>query len=147
MDNGFVYRKLNASDIDSVVRMETDFRSGFIVRENAERFLRDPMNWLIACLSGDRIIGFAYGYELNRLNGIGNMVYIHEVGVLPEYQRRGIGTELLRTIKRLCKSTGVCRFFLFTERSNIGACSLYGKMKGEEAHTDDVAYFFNDLDE
>jgi ribosomal protein S18 acetylase RimI-like enzyme len=74
------------------------------------------------------------------------MVYIHEVGVLKQYQNQRIGTEILRTIKKLCKLSGICRFFLFTERSNTAACALYASMKGEEAHPDDVAYFFNDLD-
>ena len=140
------FRKLNINDLDKVLKMEEDFREGLVKIENARLFLSNNMNWLIACIYENRIIGFAYGYELNRLNNKGNMVYIHEIAVLSEYQKKGIGTQLIKTIKTICRLSGICRLFLFTERSNIGACKLYKSEKGEEAHIDDVAFFFNDLD-
>ena len=140
------FRKLNISDLHLVLRMEQDFRSNFICKENARAFLLNPANLIFACTENARIIGFAYGYELNRLDDKGNMLYIHEVGVLPEYQRQGIGTQILNHIKVLCKLSGICRFFLFTQRSNQAACGLYESLHGEAAHNDDVAYFFSKLD-
>lgn len=140
------FRKLSISDLHLVMNMEKDFRGNFICQENARQFLLNPMNWIFACIEDNRIIGFAYGYELNRLNDIGNMLYIHEVGVLPEYHRQGIGKQILNSIKVLCKLSGICRFFLFTEKSNIAACALYDSVGGEPAHDDDVSYFFNKLD-
>lgn len=141
-----IYRKLGISDLDLVLQMDNDFRSNFICKENARLFLSNPMCWIFACIEKNRVIGFAYGYELNRLNNIGNMLYIHEVGVLPEYQRQGVGKQILNGIKSLCKLSGICRFFLFTEKSNRPACALYESVGGEPAHDDDVSYFFNKLD-
>lgn len=143
--DGRVFRKLTISDLHMVLNMEKDFRSNFICEENARMFLSNPMNWIFACIEDNRIIGFAYGYELNRLNNIGNMLYIHEVGVLPEYHRQGVGKQMLNGIKSLCRLSGICRFFLFTEKSNIAACALYESAGGEPAHNDDVSYFFNRL--
>jgi ribosomal protein S18 acetylase RimI-like enzyme len=140
------FRKLNISDLSMVMNTENDFRSNFICQENARQFLLNPMNWIFACIEDNRIIGFAYGYELNRLSDIGNMLYIHEVGVLPDFQRQGIGKQMLNGIKRLCKLSGICRFFLITEKSNTAACALYESAGGEPAHDDDVTYFFNKLD-
>lgn len=141
-----IFRKLTVSDLSMVLQMENDFRSNFICEENARLFLSNSMNWIFACIENNRIIGFAYGYELNRLNNIGNMLYIHEVGVLPEYHRQGIGKQILNGIKASCKLLGICRIFLFTERSNIPACALYESVGGEQAHNDDVSYFFNKLE-
>ena len=45
----------------------------------------------------------------------------------------------------VCGLTGICRFFLFTEKSNLAACALYESEGGAPAHDDDVTYFFNDL--
>jgi ribosomal protein S18 acetylase RimI-like enzyme len=140
------YRKLGLSDLDLVVRMEADFRSDFICKENAHMFLSNPMCLIFACIENNRVIGFAYGYELNRLNNIGNMLYIHEVGVLPSFQRQGIGREILTEIKSLCKLSGICRIFLFTQKTNTPACALYESLGGEPAHDDDVSYFFNNFD-
>ena len=143
--NHRVFRKLGLSDLSLVMQMDVDFRKNFVCEENVRLFLSNPMNWLFACINNNRIIGFAYGYELNRLNNIGNMLYIHEVGVLSEYQRQGIGKQMLYDMISLCKLAGICRFFLFTEKSNQAACALYESVGGEPAHKDDVAYFFNNL--
>lgn len=143
------FRKLSISDLELVLQMENDFRSGFIFQENARQFLSNPMNWIFACIQEKQIIGFAYGYELNRLDNKGNMLYIHEVGVLPQYQKQGIGFQILASIKNICKLTGICRFFLITQKHNKAACALYEKAGGEKAsktHDDDVTYFFNKFD-
>ena len=142
------YRKLQVSDLSLVLGMEENFRANFIREESARQFLLNPMNWMFVCIENQQIVGFAYGYELNRLDGKGNMLYIHEVGVLPEFQRLGIGLQILQHIKSLCKLKGICRFFLFTQRHNVAACSLYKKAGGSEtadSHQDDVAYFFSDF--
>lgn len=140
------FRKLRISDLELVLHMEKDFRSNFICEENARQFLSNPMNWIFACIQDQRIIGFAYGYELNRLDSKGNMLYVHEVGVLPEYHRQGVGFQLLLGIKNICKLTGMCRFFLFTQKHNIAACALYEKAGGRktsDVDNVDVTYFFN----
>lgn len=147
--NNREFRKLRLSDLQLVLHMNGDFRSNFIFEENARQFLSNPMNWIFACIQEGRIIGFAYGYELNRLDNKGNMLYIHEVGVLPRYHRQGIGFQLLTGIKNLCRLMGICRFFLITNRHNIAACALYEKAGGQksfDSFEDDVTYFFNDLD-
>jgi len=140
------YRKLSISDLEMVLDMNQNFRQGFISKENARVFLSKPENWLFSCVKNGKIIGFCYGYELNRLNNEGNMLYIHEVGVLPEYHRQGIGKKMIQSIKESCALLNICRFFLFTEKSNIAACALYQSLKGVPAHDDDIVYFFNDFD-
>lgn len=140
------FRKLSIYDLQLVLRMEEDFRSNFVCLENARGFLSNSSNWIFACIENKRIIGFAYGYELNRLNDIGNMLYIHEISVLPEFHRQGIGKQILNGIRSLCKLTGICKVFLFTEKSNIAACALYESAGGKSTHNDDIVYFFNNLD-
>ncbi len=137
------YRKLNLSDLDMVLQMEEDFRSGFVCEDNARAFLSSPTNWMFACIEDGRIIGFVYGYELSRLDDVGNMLYIHEIGVLPEFRRQGVGKRLLNNIRALCRLSGICCFFLYTEQSNQSACSFFESVGGEPARDDDVAYYFN----
>jgi len=140
-----IFRKLVISDLNMVLQMEGRFRSNFICEKNAQVFLQNPMNWLFACIQDNEIIAFAYGYEMNRLGSAGNMLYIHEVNVLPQYQRQGIGRRMLHNIKQQCKQKEMCKIFLFTEKSNLAACALYETMGGVPAHDDSVVYFFNEL--
>lgn len=141
-----IYKKLNLSDLNIVLSMENDFRSNFIAEENAKQFLNNPMNWLFACIEDDQIIGFAYGYELSRLDSKGNMLYIHEIGVLPRCHRQGIGRTLIEKLRETTAHLGICRFFLSTQKSNLPACALYetcGGQKNPNQLDDDVLYYFN----
>jgi len=142
-----VYRRLNISDLPMVLQMNRDFQDGYNCREeNARLFLSQPHNWLFACIEDGRILGYVYGFEINRLDDAGNMLYIHALGVLPEYHRQGIGRQMLTSIKALCKLSGICRFFLTAFRSNEAACGLYNAMGGETDDEEIVRYFFNQLD-
>ena len=141
-----VFKKVSIDEYELVLRMEGIFWENFIEKDSTKRFLKNPMNWLYACILDNKIIGFAYGYELNRLNTLKNMMYIHAVSILPEFQRQGIGTKLMDELKKSCKENGIFKIFLFTQKSNIGACSLYEKTGGkltEGQKDDDRTYFFN----
>lgn len=140
--NQRVFKRLDIRDLNLVTQMEVNFRSDFICKENAQEFLSSPQCWLYACIEDNCIIGFAYGYQLNRLNNCGNMLYLHEVGVLPSYHRQGIARRMLTEIKDLSKGIGISKIFLFTQKSNTPACALYESLNGIAAHDDDVAYFF-----
>lgn len=141
------FRKLTHDDIDLALAMNATFREGFLTADGASAFLRDERNWLFAALCNNAVIGFAYGYELPRLDG-GKMLYIHEIGVAEPFQRQGVGTAIIAALKTACLENGIRRFFLFTAQSNAGANALYRKTGGEtgwESHGDDTAYFFNIL--
>lgn len=138
-------RKLGIEDLELVMGMNRDFREGFVCRENALQFLVNPDNWLYAAVSEDRIIGFAYGYELRRLDNRGNMLYIHEVGVMERYQRQGVGYRMMSQLKSACREKGICKCFLFTCQNNAGANALYQKLGGavsSESLGMDTNYYF-----
>lgn len=66
-------RRLQIKDLNLVLQMDKDFRGDFICEENARQFLLNPMNWIFACIKENQIVGFAYGYELQRLDDQGNI--------------------------------------------------------------------------
>ncbi len=142
--NNREYRRLTVEDTDRVVTLNDTFRSGFASLSEVGIFLINPQNWFFACIEEDQIIGFAYGYELNRLDHQGNMLYLHEVSVLPQFQRQSIGSQLLSEVKSLSRLMGICKIFLLTQKSNTAACHLYEKSGGEKSGEkgDDVVYSF-----
>ena len=140
-----IFRKLGLSDLHLVLSMDEEIADFNVCEENARLFLSNPMNWFFACIENDKIIGVFYGYELNRLNSGGNMLYIHTVAVHSQYRRQGIAEKILTCIKQMCKLLGICKIFLFTQKSNIAACSLYEKLGGglasDNKQDDDRTYF------
>ncbi len=141
----YICRRLTENDIKMVMNLNVNFRENFICYDNALEFLRNPSNWIFAAVYNDVIIGFAYGYELNRLNNIGNMLYIHEVGVMEEHQKQGIGYRMMTELKEMCKGKNMCRYFLSTYQNNVGANALYRKLGGvvsDESQGNDTVYVF-----
>ena len=139
------YRKLSLSDLNTVLEMNVSFRPGFIEPCAAEHFLSDSRNWLYAAIEDEHILGFAYGYEMNRLDRAEPMLYIHEVGVKETHQRKGIGYNMMCSLLSECEKQGICKCFLTTYQNNIAANALYRKLGGsvpEESQGNDTVYWF-----
>jgi len=67
----------------------------------------------------DRIVGSVRGYQMNRT------CYVERLIVHPDFQKRGVGTKLLKHIEELFPTAN--RFELFTgHRSNIQLYSRFG---------------------
>lgn len=141
----YTYKKLNVDDLNMVIEMNKSFRTGFIAEKEAYSFLSDECNWLFAALEDGKIVGFAYGYELKRLDRAEPMVYIHEVGVKETYQRQGIGYAMMKAMLDECHKRGICKCFLTTYQNNTAANALYRKLGGsvpEESQGKDTVYWF-----
>ena len=139
------YRKLTAADIELVLEMNRNFREGFIEKESAEVFLQDPDNWIFAAVQDGVIIGFAYGYALNRLDRKQKQLYIHEVGVMDAFQRQGVGFAMMTALLKECGKRNICKCFLTTYQNNAGANALYRKLGGmvpAESQGNDTVYYF-----
>ena len=80
----------------------------------------------------NKIIGFIYGYSLLKPNGK-YMFYVHSVGVLPNYQGKGIGKELFKyMVEYLENEKKSYKYFLLTAEDNIIAQKLYRKYSNKE---------------
>ena len=145
------FRKLGIADLQMLVNTKKDAEAlaiWEIDEESARLFLSNPMNCFFACIDVDnnKIIGYACGYELNRLDNAGNMLYIHGVGVHADYRRQGVGKQLMEGIKQLCKLNGICKIFLDTQKTNSAARALYESVGGKANRDDSVSYFFTKFD-
>lgn len=140
-----IYKKLTSRDIDAAMEMNTTFRDEFLSRESTLHFLQNPDNWLFVAISDSKIIGFAYGYALDRLDTPNKMLYINEVGIAGGYKQQGIGTNLMTALKQDAKASGIHKIFLYTDQENRGANALYQKTGGEVSYDskgNDTVYFF-----
>lgn len=138
-------RRLNIQDVDKVKDMLYMFRSEKTTNEKVERFLEKNNNYLIAYLENKKVIGFVLAYKLQRYDEKNDMIYIHEVGVLEEYRRLGIGKKLMEYVKDICKEENLSKIFLITNKSNIPAVSLYESSGGKATEDDNVVYWYDDL--
>lgn len=101
-----------------------------IREEKCESFILNPNNVMFLALEQGHVIGFAWGYILERMDNE-SMLYIHSVDVLKEHQRKGVGTALMNAFLDLAKNNHFRNVFLITDEENLPANHLYQKFSYE----------------
>jgi ribosomal protein S18 acetylase RimI-like enzyme len=71
---------------------------------------------------GDELVGFVFG--LPHTSAIGRGLHIAEIAVLPRYQRKGIGSDLLRHMEHEALREGFVHIWLVSQRTG-GVADYY----------------------
>ena len=116
-----------------------------VVRELAERepqtgLLSDERTIFLVAFEHDRPIGFALAHELPRRHGDPTNLFVYELGVDPEWRRRGIATALMNELAELARTRGIRETFLITEESNQAAMAFYESLGARRPAQDDVVW-------
>jgi ribosomal protein S18 acetylase RimI-like enzyme len=69
-------------------------------------------------------------------------LWINEVSVAETHRRRGLGTQLLRSLFDVARGLGCAEAWVLTERANTAAMRLYSAAGSTEAPTDSVMFTF-----
>lgn len=110
----------------------------------SEEFLADPHHHLAVACDEQRVVGMASAVTyLHPDKPI--QLWINEVGVAPNYQRRGIGRRLLEALFALGRTLGCREAWVGTEYDNQPARRLYESVAGQAE--DFVLYSFKLTDE
>jgi aminoglycoside 6'-N-acetyltransferase I len=106
-------------------------------RAELEHVLNTPGSFGLVIYAGGSLAGLAAGHRhpLDR----GEAYYLREMYVRPELQGRGLGSELMRELKRALKDRGVSILYLITHRG-IPAESFY-RMHGCKVSRRDVLMY------
>ena len=125
------YKILEKQDLELMKEIIEDDDMEFDLN-NLNEFLEDKNNYGFIAKKENKIIGFIYGYSLLKPNGK-YMFYVHSVGVLPNYQGKGIGKELFKyMVEYLENEKKSYKYFLLTAEDNIIAQKLYRKYSTKE---------------
>jgi ribosomal protein S18 acetylase RimI-like enzyme len=85
-------------------------------------------NTILTHTEGGKIAGIIcvgiYGHKSEK----GAVLWVREIAVHPDYQRRGIATKLLRQAMEYGAMHGAKRAFLAADETNLGAIKLYERM-------------------
>ncbi|MFC5465578.1 GNAT family N-acetyltransferase [Lederbergia graminis] len=93
-----------------------------------------------------QIIGALLGYANDQIN---KNAYISAFGILKDYRSKGIGSQLLSTMKEFCRKNGMHRISLYTHKSNKSAIRFYQRnyftIEVEPKDRDNEIYLVCDL--
>jgi len=102
------------------------------------RFLSDPDHHLLVAYEDSRPVGFVSGVEMTHPDK-GTEMFLYELAVHEDYQRRGVGTALVNRLAQVARSRGCYGMWVVTEESNEAATATYGGTGGV-SETNEVVF-------
>lgn len=127
---------------DSVKYLEQliNVRELAIDDNRAKAFIKNPNNHAYFALDDEKVVGFIWGYTLERLDSE-PMMYIHSVDVIKTYRNKGVGKQIVAKFIEIANKNNYRNTFLITDKSNYPANTLYSSLNGEY-YPNKVLYLF-----
>jgi GNAT superfamily N-acetyltransferase len=97
-------------------------------RDKWTRFLHDPEKVLRVAYEGAAFLGFAAGMKDEALE---HTWYLESLHVVPAAQGKGVGTALIKAMKRLAKERDCLRLSICIVKGNDAAGNLYRTLGAE----------------
>ena len=98
--------------------------------------------FVFVAVSDGRVVGGLTSYILRQYYSTSPLVYIYDLAVAPEYQRKGIGKMLITEIQSYCKDIGVEEVFVQADVADDYALDFY---RSTGARGEDVVHFYYPL--
>lgn len=97
------------------------------------RLLRRDEFWAIAAFSGDRIVGGITAHVLPMTRTETPELFIFDIAVRSDYQRRGVGRRLVEELRREGAARGIHTTFVAADNEDVHALDFYVAMGGRPA--------------
>ena len=94
-------------------------------------FLADDRHHLLLGYVDGRPAGFVTAIELLHPDKPRPEMFLYELGVEPEFRRRGVATALMQRLVQLCHERGCGEMFVLTDDENVAAHATYRRAGGK----------------
>jgi aminoglycoside 3-N-acetyltransferase I len=98
-----------------------------------ELLLRREEFWVIAALVGDEVVGGLTAHALPMTRSESSEVFVYDVAVRDDWQRRGIGRQLMSALCEAAAGAGLGDVFVPADTSDVHALDFYRALGGESA--------------
>src|SRR5918911_794333 len=137
-------RQLERGDAAEACALVKSFAAKDVSVEYMERFLSNPLNYLIVAEANGEVAGFLLAHALPRLKQDSYKMFIYEIDVAEPHRRKGVGTALISEVRRIVRKEKMLNAFVFTSYSNKGAVEFYKKTGGRIGNGDDPVFVYEE---
>jgi len=92
-------------------------------KSTIENYIKPPVNKTFVC----EIDGKTIGVVQTQFWEISKYIYLNDIIVDKDYQKKGVGFELQSFVERLARKEGYVLIYLFSEANNTNAHKLFEK--------------------
>lgn len=100
--------------------------------ERMQNLLRDARFWLFAAFAGDEPVGGLCAHVLPLTSQHGAELFIYDIAVTTDFQRRGIGRQLMQAALGAAAEANLVATFVPAEGDDAQALAFYRGMGGDE---------------
>lgn len=104
------------------------------------KLLRDKGFIAIAALYENELVGGLTAYELPMYYSENSEIFLYDLAVKPEYQRRGIGKRLIHRLEEYCIMNGISEFFVLAHAEDQHAIEFYHSTGGKSEEVVNFLY-------
>ena len=87
-------------------------------------FISNKNNYIVTAKADGEILGFAFGYLIERLDNKYPKMYIHSLYVGEAYQNKGIGTKIIDYFVKLANKSNCSSVFTIADKANKAAVGV-----------------------
>jgi aminoglycoside 3-N-acetyltransferase I len=85
----------------------------------------------ITALSENEVVGGITAYELPMVHADSSELILYDMAVRSDFQRRGIGKQLIQGLKEYCNKNGIKEFFVMAHEEDTHAVEFYHSTGGK----------------
>lgn len=97
------------------------------------RLLARPDLWILAATDGDAVLGGLTAHVLPMTRAEAPELFVYDVAVGAEHQRRGVGRALVAHVRALAHAAGASSVFVLADDEDDHALAFYRAVGGEAA--------------
>jgi aminoglycoside 3-N-acetyltransferase I len=98
-----------------------------------DRLLARADFWAFVAVAGDEIVGGLTAHTLPMTRAEQSEIFIYDVAVRPDYQRQGVGRDLMAAVRDAAHSGGVDDVFVAADEDDAHALDFYRSLGGSPA--------------
>lgn len=98
-----------------------------------DRLLARADFWAFTAVDGERVAGGLTAHVLPMTTGERSELFLFDIAVVPEQQRRGIGRALIDTLRALATAEGIDVVFVPADNEDTHALDFYQALGGDAA--------------
>lgn len=139
-------RKLTDQDVSAFKALLLLFNQAFeeerdlSTTEQLSALLNNRQFVVLAAFSGEEILGGLTAYELPLYYGNETEIFLYDMAVHPDHQRKGIGKQLLEFLKDYCAKNKINTFFVLAHEEDVHALEFYHATGGQREQVANFVY-------